>query len=86
MRSSPVIIYVPNAKLDSIAIQFGKDVRQILHEADGSAELHAYVNYAHGDETLQQIYGYEDWRQERLKSLKMEYDPFGKFSFYAPIH
>ena len=27
----------------------------MLHEADGSSELHAYVNYAHGDETLQDV-------------------------------
>ena len=84
--SSPAIIYEPNATLDPIAIQFGKKVRQILHGADGSSELHAYVNYAHGDETMQEMYGYEDWRQQRLKALKMEYDPQGKFSFYAPIH
>lgn len=78
-------MYTPNATLDPIAIKFGKDVRKILHGADGSSELHAYVNYAHGDETLQEMYGYEDWRQRKLKALKREYDPHGKFSFYAPL-
>jgi FAD/FMN-containing dehydrogenase len=78
-------MYTPNATLDSIAIKFGKEVRRMLHEADGSTELHAYVNYAHGDETLQEMYGYEDWRQQKLKALKKEYDPHGKFNFYAPI-
>lgn len=48
-------------------------------------ELHTYVNYAHGDETLQELYGYEAWRQSRLKSLKTKYDPNGKFNFNEPI-
>lgn len=47
--------------------------------------MHTYVNYAHGDETLQELYGYEAWRVSRLESLKSKYDPKGHFSFYAPI-
>jgi FAD/FMN-containing dehydrogenase len=46
---------------------------------------HSYVNYAHGDEKLESLYGYEPWRLEKLRALKKEYDPKGKFSFYAPI-
>lgn len=47
--------------------------------------MHTYVNYAHGDENLQELYGYEAWRVARLKTLKRKYDPEGHFSFYAPI-
>ena len=47
--------------------------------------LSAYVNYAHGDEPLGAIYGYEPWRLERLRSLKKQYDPDFKFKFYNPI-
>lgn len=64
---------------------FGTSFRQALHEADGGAEMHTYVNYAHGDETLEELYGYEDWRLIWLKALKDKYDPLGKFDFYAPI-
>ena len=44
-----------------------------------------YVNYAHGDEPLEAIYGWEPWRLEKLKSLKKQYDPDFKFKFYNPI-
>lgn len=47
--------------------------------------MHAYVNYAHGDETLEEVYGYEAWRVARLRALKEKYDPLGRFGFYAPI-
>jgi hypothetical protein len=43
-----------NAKLEPAALQFGRKVQDILHDANGSSELHAYVNYAYGDETLQE--------------------------------
>jgi FAD/FMN-containing dehydrogenase len=74
-----------NNTLDSKAIEFGESIRQTLHEADGSPQLHAYVNYAHGDETLQEMYGYDAWRVRRLKSLKEKYDPHGRFNFFAPL-
>lgn len=41
-----------------------------------------YVNYAHGDEPLEAMYGYEPWRLERLRSLKQRYDPHGFFNHY----
>ena len=47
--------------------------------------LSAYINYAHGDEPLEAIYGYEPWRLERLRSLKKQYDPDFRFKFYNPI-
>ena len=82
---SPLMVYAPNAALDPIAAAFGKAARAILYGYSGSRELHAYVNYAHGDETLQQLYGYDLWRQTKLQALKKLYDPMGYFDFYAPI-
>ncbi|KAI0125392.1 FAD-dependent oxygenase [Xylariales sp. AK1849] len=82
---TPVVSYTVNSTLDSKATAFGDSFRQALHEADGNAELHAYVNYAHGDETLQEMYGYDAWRVARLRSLKEKYDPKTQFGFYAPI-
>lgn len=44
-----------------------------------------YVNYAFGTEPLEQMYGHEPWRLEKLRSLKNKYDPFGRFNYYNPI-
>ncbi|KAI6083158.1 FAD-binding domain-containing protein [Hypoxylon rubiginosum] len=85
---SPVITYVPainDPELDNTAAKLGRDLRQILHEGSQREEMHTYVNYAFGDESTQNWYGYEQWRQDRLSALKRKYDPNSKFSFYAPI-
>lgn len=83
--STPVVSYSVNSTLDAKAIRFGESFRQLLHNTSRSVELHAYVNYAHGSETLESMYGYDDWRLARLKALKKKYDPLGKLNFYAPI-
>ncbi|KAF2872287.1 hypothetical protein BDV95DRAFT_628008 [Massariosphaeria phaeospora] len=83
---APLIIYKSSgAELDERAEELGVSLRQILHEASGQDELHAYVNYAFGNEDVKSWYGYEEWRQERLLALKNKYDPDREFSFYAPI-
>lgn len=83
---SPTMYYqLGNASLDAIAADFGTRMRRALFDGSGQP-LHAYVNYAHGDESLEALYGYEDWRLWRLRRLKGKYDPFGKFAYYAPIN
>ncbi|KAI1155314.1 FAD binding domain protein [Nemania diffusa] len=83
---SPLLTYAPDTPaLDKTAADLGESLRRILYEGSGQEELHTYVNYAFGDETMKNWYGHEQWRQDRLKALKQKYDPFGKFSFYAPI-
>jgi hypothetical protein len=84
--SAPLITYAPaGPDLDQRAAQLGNQLRQILHDASGRLEKRVYVNYAYGDETPQQWYGSEKWRQARLRALKEKYDPAGKFSFFAPV-
>jgi hypothetical protein len=56
------------------AIYIGEGVRQMLVEGSGGP-LHAYVNYARGDENPEALYGYEKWRLERLRALKRKFDP-----------
>lgn len=86
LLSAPLITYAPaGPELDAEAAQLGNQLREIIREGSGREEVHAYVNYAYGDETPQQWYGYEQWRQDRLRALKEKYDPEGKFSFYAPV-
>ncbi|KAI0521823.1 FAD binding domain protein [Xylaria bambusicola] len=83
---APLLTYPPGGKkLDRTAAKLGESLRTILYEASGLKEKYTYVNYAFGDETKQNWYGYESWRQDRLKALKHKYDPLGKFSYYAPI-
>lgn len=84
--AAPLIIYNSTGKAEDAAVEkLGNQLREIIHQGTGQADLHTYVNYAYGTETPQQWYGAEAWRQERLRGLKTKYDPKGKFSFYAPI-
>jgi Berberine and berberine like len=71
--------------MDKIAQDFGNDIRLTLYNASGSSELHAYVNYAVGDESLQSLYGYPSWRVQKLTDLKHAYDPENRFQWYAPV-
>ncbi|KAI0539190.1 putative FAD-dependent oxygenase [Xylaria digitata] len=78
--------YKPAGKeLDDQAARLGNQLRDIIYRGSGREELHVYVNYAYGNEKPEGWYGYEKWRQARLKELKHKYDPEGHFSFYAPI-
>ncbi|RAK79553.1 FAD-binding oxidoreductase, partial [Aspergillus fijiensis CBS 313.89] len=81
----PLLRYYTNMSLDHTAIEVGEGFRRKLLEGSGSEELHSYVNYALGDESPEQIYGYEEWRLDKLKELKKKYDPERRFSFYEPI-
>ncbi|ETS85960.1 hypothetical protein PFICI_03985 [Pestalotiopsis fici W106-1] len=74
-----------SAELDQKAIDLGNQLRDIVYQATNQTELHAYVNYAAGDEGKQSWYGYEQWRQDKLLAVKDKYDPQRRFSFYAPI-
>ncbi|KUJ24545.1 FAD binding domain-containing protein [Mollisia scopiformis] len=83
---APLLTYASTGLAsDEVAYKLGNQIRQILYEGSGETTLNTYVNYAYGDETATAWYGAEAWRQERLQSLKEEFDPSGKFSFYAPI-
>ena len=66
------------------ATHHGRKMRDAVVQGN-EGRLHAYVNYANGDESLEAMYGYEGWRLDRLRELKGEYDPLGKFSWYAPF-
>lgn len=84
---SPLISYeqANNPERIAEAAELGNRLRHILWKGSGRDELHAYVNYAYGDETPQEWYGHEDWRQAQLGQLKSKYDPNDVFSFFGPI-
>ncbi|KAI0414784.1 hypothetical protein F5X98DRAFT_236985 [Xylaria grammica] len=80
------IMYTPNAAIDPIAREFGKKLQQyLLDGSDDPAHLRAYVNYANGDELLPAVYGWEDWRLEKLRKLKVQWDPKNRMRYYVPI-
>lgn len=86
LLAAPLITYAPaGAELDRQAAELGSRLREIVHRGSGREELHAYVNYAFGNEAPQNWYGYEPWRQDRLAALKTKYDPEGRFSFFGPV-
>lgn len=62
-----------------IANNFAKELRSDLVATSGYSGLSAYVNYAWGDETLEQIYRKD--KLQRLKTLKKKWDPNNVFRF-----
>ncbi|KAL9038283.1 MAG: hypothetical protein Q9214_005341, partial [Letrouitia sp. 1 TL-2023] len=83
--ASIIAVYAPNPSLDNTAVSWARQVRDLMHAGQPGRRLNVYVNYAFGDETQEQVYGYEPWRLERLRTLKKKYDPLGNFNFYEPI-
>lgn len=63
-----------DAGLSGVANAYGKMQRAAFNkiEAGGYEQLRIYQNYAYGDEDLKSYYGYEQWRLEKLKSVKKE--------------
>jgi hypothetical protein len=80
------ISYKPESRIDPLADKYGRALRQILLDASADPQhLRAYVNYAHGNEDLREVYGWEDWRLEKLRQLKAKWDPENKMRYYVPI-
>ncbi|KAI4174451.1 MAG: hypothetical protein LQ348_006376 [Seirophora lacunosa] len=81
---APIMIFFDQSEEDH-ARQAGSEMRRVLLEGSGSGKLNAYVNYVSEGESLQEIYGHEPWRIEKLKELKKRYDPKRRFGYFAPI-
>ncbi|TLD22417.1 hypothetical protein PspLS_08029 [Pyricularia sp. CBS 133598] len=62
-----------------------REVAAMWNEGQPGRKEHVYVNYANGFEPLEQLYGYEPWRLERLRDMKAVYDPHNRFRYYNPI-
>ncbi|KAL8759717.1 MAG: hypothetical protein Q9199_000589 [Rusavskia elegans] len=78
--------YPPSPHSDDIAPLYGHQISSVVHAGDAPGRpLNTYVNYAYGDETLEQVYGYEEWRIQKLRKLKKQWDPYGKFNWFHPI-
>ncbi len=79
------MFYAINPALDALVPIYGRQARALLNDGEPQRPLNAYVNYAYGDETLEQLYGYEPWRLQKLRALKKQYDPKNRYQFYNPI-
>ncbi|KAH8750850.1 FAD binding domain protein [Diaporthe sp. PMI_573] len=83
---APCLIYTNSTpENDEIARQGGEELRSIAVGGREDGKLYAYVNYANGYETLEELYGHDPWRLEKLRSTKKAYDPDSRLRFYAPI-
>ena len=87
---SPFIQYNPvgdakeDAKGTAEGFRYGRMIRDAIAKA-GGPKTYAYVNYNSADEETEAVFGHESWRIEKLRRLKTEFDPNGRFSFYNPI-
>ncbi|GKT54654.1 FAD-dependent oxygenase [Colletotrichum tofieldiae] len=83
---TPYIMYKPNVQLTRLLRNMAKRLRNhLLMASDDPKRLRAYVNYAHGDEPLGAVYGWEDWRLGLLKRTKEKWDPENRMRFYNPL-
>ncbi|OTA97950.1 hypothetical protein M434DRAFT_391560 [Hypoxylon sp. CO27-5] len=60
-----------------------RELRQDIVATSGYPELTVYVNYAHGDETLEQIYGKS--KLPELARLKKKWDPNNVFKYHHAL-
>ncbi|KAI1261812.1 FAD binding domain-containing protein [Xylariaceae sp. FL1019] len=76
------IPWYDDSSLDAEAAKFGNKVRDLLRSTSGLPRNQTYVNFAHGDEPLAEVYGDS---LARLKTLKKKYDPTNVFNQWFDI-
>jgi hypothetical protein len=64
---------------DTASTALGLELRDDLVATSGYPEITVFVNYAHGDEPLERIYGRE--KLPRLAALKKKWDPKQVFRY-----
>lgn len=85
-----LMLFYASAAPDDIARQeaawaWAAEVRGQWNAGQPHRTSNAYVNYAAGFESLEERYGHERWRIQRLQGLKAKYDPNNLFRYYNPI-
>lgn len=90
-RSDKILVtsyiqYQPDADVELVAHEYGLRLRKhLLDKSDDPTRLRAYVNYAHGTESLEEVYGWDESRLARLRKLKAKWDPKNRMRYYMPI-
>ncbi|KAF9878631.1 FAD-binding domain-containing protein [Colletotrichum karsti] len=72
-----------NGEGEAAAIALAEDLRRDFVATSGYDDLAVYVNYASGNETLEQIYGAN--KLKRLAETKKKWDPKQVFGFSNPL-
>ncbi|KAI2619893.1 hypothetical protein GGR54DRAFT_630457 [Hypoxylon sp. NC1633] len=68
--------------LDDVAQAFGGAARDLWRATDGLTQNSTYVNFAHGDEALQVIFGKS---LAKLHHIKQRFDPHNRFNQWFSI-
>ncbi|KAK5997639.1 FAD-linked oxidoreductase chyH [Cladobotryum mycophilum] len=84
IRLSPILWWTGDDEENTKkAERFAKDMQSAMR--DDKIAPHMYVNYATGHEKMEEVYGYDQQRIAKLKTLKKAWDPHNRFGFYMPI-
>lgn len=79
-------IVAPNDTVaEKAAWTWANEVRDQWNAGQPGRTVNAYVNYANGFESLEERYGHEEWRINKLRALKKKYDPRNSFRYFNPI-
>ena len=80
-----ITITFTDLSLSDVIDEWAKAQRDLLFSTSGYDKDHVYMNYAHGDEGLHAIYGYDSERINKLQRIKSKYDPKDVFNGYHDI-
>lgn len=73
----------PDPLAEAAAKTLGEELRQDHKRTSGYPGLSVYVNYAVGNEALEEVYG--EHKLPRLLKLKAEWDPENVFRYHHPL-
>ncbi|KAA8646661.1 FAD-binding oxidoreductase [Aspergillus tanneri] len=73
---------IVDSSLDAVAREWGLKSRDLLRSTSGLTKNCTYINGAYGDEDLSVVYGDN---VQRLRKLKAQMDPHGRFNEWFPL-
>ncbi|KAI2615592.1 hypothetical protein GGR54DRAFT_257821 [Hypoxylon sp. NC1633] len=80
-----LVVEPNNAEQERAGWVWANEVRDQWNGGQPGRPVDAYVNYANGKESIEERYGHEHWRIQKLRGLKAKYDPQNRFRFFNPI-
>jgi hypothetical protein len=72
-----------DSSLDGPVNEFGRSMRASIQATNGMSTQGIYVNYAHGEEAPETLYGAR--KLPKLRALKKQWDPDNLFRFYNSL-
>jgi hypothetical protein len=77
-----------NLEKETICVEWLNKWKKRLIATSGYPRLQQYANYGHGTDMKDPVgalHGYDQWRLQKLRRLKDQYDPNNWFRWYQPI-